>query len=367
MPPICLHSITPRGPSEQRKSTSAANRSVIWWATLRKWTVQRKPSMPPICPLSITLRGSSERRKSTSAAYRFALWWAYSLTPIAPTGRHKSTSAAYLLEPWCSPGGQTEKHKSSMPLLRWSSLGHKRALRKATGRRKSTSAANLLQPQRPQDTLTEKHKTSMPLICWGILGQILTPRDLMGQRKSTSVANLLEPWCPQVVPMERHKPSMPPICWSLSGLITPLRSATVKQKSVKAADLLQSRWSPAPLTVRCKSRRAAKLSVDAGALCLFLGYSASDVRSRMGRQSHCAWSGWPSDKMPHRRAVLYAGRRRGNQQLDRWSRMLGVMDAKCYYPFTTHQIFYLNPPKSRHLDSPAMIAHTSDTLTARPN
>ncbi len=82
------------------------------------------------------------------------------------------------------------------------------------------------------------------------------------------------------------------------------------QKSVKAADLLPSRWSPASPTVRRKSRRAAKLSVSAGAFCFF-GYGASDVRSRMGRQSHCAWSGWPSEKMPHRHAVLYAGGRRG--------------------------------------------------------
>ena len=270
MLPICLPSITPRRLSEQRKSTGAAHRLVIWWATLRKRTVQRKPSMLPICLPSITLRGSSERRKSTSAANRFAFWWACSLTPKAPTGRHKSTSAANLLEPWCSPGGQTEKHKSSMPLHCWSSLGHMRALRKATGRRKSTSAANLLQPQRPQEALTERHKTSKPPICWALLGQGLTPRGLTGRHKSTSVANLLEPWCPQVVPTERHQPSTPPICWLLPGLSIPLRWATVKQKSLKAADLLQSRWSPAPLMVRRKSRRAAKLSVGTGAFCFSL-------------------------------------------------------------------------------------------------
>ena len=268
MPPICLSFITPRRLSERRKSTSAAYRSVFWWATLRKWMVQHKSSMPPIHLLSITLRGSSERRKSTSAANRFAFWWAFSLTPRTTTGRHKSTSAA-----------------------------------------------NLLQPQRPQEILTERHKTSMPPICWGLLGQRLTPRGLTGRHKSASVANLLRPWCPQVEPTERHKSSMPPICWLLPGLSIPLRWATVKQKSVKAADLLHSRWSPAILTVRRKSRRAAKLLVGAGALCFSLwvryGYGASDVRSRMGRQSHCAWSGWPSEKMPHRRAVLYAGRRRG--------------------------------------------------------
>ena len=267
MPPICLPFITPRELSERRKSTSAAYRLVLWWATLRKWTVQRKPSMLPICLRSLTLRGSSERRKSTSAANRFAFWWAFSLTPRALTGRRKSASAAYLLEPWCSPGRQTEKYQSLMPPLCWSSLGHTQALRNVTGRRKSTSVANLLQPQRPQETLTERHKTSMPPTCWGLLGQILTPRGLTGRCKSTSVANLLEPWCPQVVPTERHKSSMPPIRWFLSGLSIPLRSATVKLKSLKAADLLQSRWSPAPLTVRRKSRRVAKLSVGAGALC----------------------------------------------------------------------------------------------------
>lgn len=267
MLPICLPSITSRELSERCKSTSAAYRLVLWWATLRKWTVQRKPSTLPICLPSITLRGSSERRKSTGAANRFAFWWACFLTPRALTGRHKSTSAANLLELWCSPGRQTEKRQSSMPPLCWSSLGHTRAQRNATGRRKSTSVANLLQPQRPQETLTERHKPSMPPTCWVLLGQILTPRGLTGRRKSTSVANLLEPWCPQVVPTERHKSSTPLIRWFLSGLSIPLRSATVKQKSLKAADLLQSRWSPAPLTVRRKSRRAAKLSVGAGALC----------------------------------------------------------------------------------------------------
>ena len=189
-----------------------------------------------------------------------------------------------------------------------------RTLRRATGRRKSTSAANLLQPQRPQEASTVRHKTSMLPICWALLGQRLTPRCLTGRHKSTSVANLLEPWCPQVVPTERRKPSMPPICWSLSGLLLSLRLATVKQKSLKAADLLRSRWSSVPsLMVRRKSRRAAKLSVGAEAFCFFYGYGASDVRSRMGRQSHCAWSGRPSDKMPHRRAVLYAGRWRGTK------------------------------------------------------
>lgn len=311
MPPICLPSITPRGLSQRRKSTSAANGLVLWWATLRKWTVQLKSSMPPIRLLSITLRGSSKRRKSTSVANCFAFWWAYSLAPRAPTGRHKSTSAAHLLESWCSTGGWTEKHKSPMPLLCWSSLGHTRALRKATGRRKSTSAANLLQPQRPQEALTERHKTLMPPICWAVLGQSLTPRGLTGRHKSTSVANLLRPWCPQVVPTERLKSSTLPICWLLSGLLLPLRSATVKQKSLKAADLLQSRWASAPITVRRKSRRAARLLGAPGHLIFLDGYSASDLRSRMGRQSHCAWSGWPSEKMPHRRAVLHAGRRRG--------------------------------------------------------
>ena len=384
MPRICLPSITSRRLSERRKSTSAAYRSVIWWATLRKWTVQRKPSMPPICLLSITPWGLSERRKSTSAAYRFALWWAYSLTPRAPTGRRKSTSAAYLLEPWCSPGRQTEKHKSSKPLLCWSSLGHTRTLRKATGRRKSTSAAYLLepwcspgrqtekhksskpllcwsslghtrtlrkatgrrkstsaayllQPRRSQEALTVRHKTSMPPICWGFLGQKLMPTGLTGRRKSTSVANLLERWCPQVVLTERHKSSMPPICWCLSGLSIPLRSATVKQKSLRAADLLQSRWSLAP--PRCGISPVGLLNCGwmLGLFAFIYGYGASDVRSRMGRQSHCAWSGWPSEKMPHRRAVLYARRRRGIKpsshfynKWDTWEKRRGLLLPFCY-------------------------------------
>lgn len=142
-PPIRLPSITSRGPSEQRKSTSAANRLVIWWATLRKRTVQHKSSMPSIRLLSITLRGSSEQHKSTSAANRFTFRWAYSMAPRASTERRKSTSAANLLEPRYSPSGQTEKHKSSMLLLCWSSLGPTRTLGDVTGRRKSTSAANL--------------------------------------------------------------------------------------------------------------------------------------------------------------------------------------------------------------------------------
>ena len=106
---------------------------------------------------------------------------------------------------------------------------------------------------------------------------------------------------------------MPPICWSLSGHAMLLRSATVKTKSIKAADLLQSWWPPGLSTMRHKSRRAAKLSMDTGAFCFsfLFGYGASDVRSRMGCQSHCAWSGWPSGKMPHRCASLYAGQRRG--------------------------------------------------------
>ena len=166
---------------------------VIWWWTLRKWTVQHKTSMPRIRLLSITLKGLSERRKSASAANRSSLWWAYSLTPRTPTGRHKSTSAANLLEPRCSPGGQTEKHKSSMLLLCWSSLGDMRTLAGATERHKSTSAANLLQPQRPQEALTVRHKTSMPPICWGLLGRALMLRGLTERRNPTSVAKLLEP------------------------------------------------------------------------------------------------------------------------------------------------------------------------------
>ncbi|KAM0796647.1 hypothetical protein BDR22DRAFT_505509 [Usnea florida] len=298
MPPIRLPSITLRGLSERRKSTSAAYCLVIWWATLRRRTVQRKPSMRPICPLSITPARWSERHKSTSAANRSSFWWACSLTPRAPTGQRKSTSAAYLLEPWCSPGGQTEKHKSSMPLLCWSSLGHVRTLGRATGQHKSARAANLLRPQRPQESLMVKHKTLMPPICHAFLGQRETPRALTERHKSTSVASLLRPRGPQVVPTERHKPSTPPICWSLSGLSTPLRRATVKTKSINAADLLQSRWSSAPATVRRKSRRAAKLSVGAEAFSFVHGFGASDLKSRTGHQSHRAWSGWPSEKSP---------------------------------------------------------------------
>ena len=297
MPPICPPSITPRGLSEQHKSTSAANRFVFWWATLRELTVQHKSSMPLICLLSITCRGWSERHKSTSAANRATFWWACPSRPRNLTGRHKSTSAANLLEPWSSPSEQTEKHKSSTPLLCWFSLGHMRTMGGVAARRKSPSAANLLQPYRPKEALTVKRKTSMPLICRGFFGQRQTPRALTGRHKSTSVANLLGPWCSQVGSTERHKPSMPPIRWSPPGLLISLRSATVKRKSVKAADPLQSRWSPAPLTVRQKSPRAAKLSVGAGALCFyFFGYGASDVRSCTGCQSHCAWSGWPSEK-----------------------------------------------------------------------
>ena len=244
--------------------------SLISSGTLRKRTVQHKSSMPPIRLLSITLRGSSARRKSTSAAKRFAFWWAYSLAPRAPTGRHKSTSAANLLEPWCSLGGQTEKHKSSMPLLCWSSLGHMRELGSATGRRKSTSVANRVLSLRLPVLLPVTKKTTLPMGCCILLGHAPTPRGLTGRHKSTSVANLLEPGCPQVVPTERHKSSKPSICWSLSGLLIPLRSATVTQKSLKAADLLQSWWSPALLMVRRKSRRAAKLLVGAGAICLWV-------------------------------------------------------------------------------------------------
>ena len=70
----------------------------------------------------------------------------------------------------------------------------------------------------------------------------------------------------------------------------------MKQKSVEAADLLQSRWTSGPLTVRRKSRRAAQLLVGAGAFSFFFfGHGTSDVRSRTGRQSHFAWSGWPSE------------------------------------------------------------------------
>ena len=311
MLPICLPSITLRGLSDRRKSTSAAYCLVIWWATLRKWTVQRKPSMPPICPLSITPGRWSERHKSTSAANRSPFWWAYSLTPRAPTGQHKSTSAAYLLEPRCSPGGQTEKHKSSMPLLCWSSLGHMRTLGRATGQRKSASAANLLQPQRPQEDLTVKRKTSMPPIRRAFLGQRETSGALTERPKSTSVASPLRSWCPQVVPTERHKPSTPPICWLLPGLSTPPRRATVKTKSINAADLLQSRWSSAPATVRRKSRRAAKLSVGAEPLC-FCSWvrcerskipDGSSIAPRLVRVAK-----W---KKPHRCAVLYVGQRRG--------------------------------------------------------
>ena len=285
--------------------------SLISSGTLRKRTVQRKPSMPPICLLSITSGRWSERRKSTSAANRSPFWWACSLTPRAPTGQHKSTSAAYLLEPWCSPGGQTEKHKSSMPLLCWSSLGHMRTLGRATGQRKSASAANLLRPQRPQESLTVKHKTSMPPICRAFLGQQETPRALTERRKSTSVASPLRPWCPQVVPTERHKPSTPPICWIPPGLSTPPRRATVKTKSINAADLLQSRWSSAPATVRRKSRRAAKLSVGAEGLCF--SFWVRCERSKIPYGSSIAprlvrVAKW---KKPHRCAVLYVSQRRG--------------------------------------------------------
>ena len=277
--------------------------------------------MPQSCLLFVTIRMWSERCKSTSAANHSASWWAYPLTPKAPTGQHKSASAANLSEPWCSPGGQTERHKSPMPLLCWSSLGLTRTLGGATGRHKSTSAANPLQPQRPQEALTVMHKSLTPLICWAVLGQLLIPRGLTGRHKPTSVANLLKTRYPQVALTAQHKPSMPPNCRLLSGKYTPLRWATVKRKSCKAADLLQSRWSSAPPTVQRKSRRAANLLAGAEASGIFFtlyffsflfGYGASDVRSRMGCQSHCAWSGWPSEKMPHRRAVLYASRWRGN-------------------------------------------------------
>ena len=199
-----------------------------------------------------------------------------------------------------------------MLLLCWSCLGHTRPLGNATGRRESTSAANLSQSQRLQEILTGRHRTSMPPTCWTLLGQCLMPRASTERRKSTSVAHLLETWCPQGVPTERHKPSMPPIRRLLPGLLLPLGSATVKQKSVKAADLLRSRWSPAPLTVRCKSRRAAQLLVGAGAFSFsFVGYGASDVRPRWAVNRTALGPGGQVNKMPHRRVVLYAGRRRG--------------------------------------------------------
>ena len=155
----------------------------------------------------------------------------------------------------------------------------------------------------------------MPPICWGFLAQKLTPTGLTARRKSTSVANLSERWCPQVSLTERHKPSMPPICWLL-GLYMPPRSATVKHKSLKAADLFLSRGPR--LLRRCGLSPVGPLNCrwTLGLFAFSLGtygYGACDVRSRMGCQSHCAWSGWPSEKMPHRRAVLYAGRRRGRK------------------------------------------------------
>ena len=197
-----------------------------------------------------------------------------------------------------------------MPLLCWSSLGHMRTLGRATDHHKSASAANLLRPQRPQGSLTVKHKTSLPPICHAFLGQRKTPRALTERRKSMSIASLLIPWCPQVVPTERHKPSTPPICWPLPGLSTPPRRATVKIKSINAADLLQSRWSSAPATVRQKSRRAAKLSVGAEALCFCswvqcerseIPYGSS-IAPRLVRVAK-----W---KKPHRCAGLYVGQRR---------------------------------------------------------
>ncbi len=197
MPPICPPSITPRAPGEQHKSTSAALRLAIWWATLRKWTVQHKSSTPPICPLSITVRGRSERHKSTSAANRSTFYWAYPLTPRAPTGRPKSTSAVNPLEPWCSPGRQTEKHKSSTPLLRWSRLGHTRTLGGATAWHKSTSAAKLLRPWCSPGRQTEKHKSSTPLLRWSRLGHTRTLGGATPRHKSTSAAKLLRPQRPQ--------------------------------------------------------------------------------------------------------------------------------------------------------------------------
>ena len=285
--------------------------------------MQHKSSMPLICLLSITCGGWRERHKSPSAANRATLWWAYPLRPRTPTGWHKSTSAANLLEPWSSPSGQTERHKSSKPLLSWSSLGYTRTLGRAAGRCRSARAANLRQSQRPKEALTVMHKTPMWLICWGFFGQRHSLRDLTGRHKSTSVAYLSGPWCPQVGLTERHKPSMPPICWSPPGLFETLRSATVKWKSVKAADLLQSRWSPALPTVQRKSRGAAKRSVGAGVLSysflsfsgkFVFGYGASDVRPRTGCQSHRVWSGWPGGKMPHCRLAL-SWPAKGNRQL----------------------------------------------------